>query len=113
MSDPAIVPSRRRDFPAWIYITSFLLILAIGLLPLFATMAGIAIADANGCQISESFVSPCLIGGTDYGQTVQALGNSFWLFIISMPIAFVLFIVWLIVFVIHLMIAGRRRKAAA
>jgi hypothetical protein len=106
-------PSRpRRDFPAWIYITSFLVIAVVSILPIIITIVAVGIAQANGCGISESFVSPCLIGGTDYGAALQSAGNSFWLLLFSMPIGFLLFVVWLVAFITHLVVAGGRRKAA-
>ena len=113
MTTPAQAAPRRRDFPAWIYITTFFLIVLLAFLPILATVVGVAIAGANGCQISESNVSPCVINGTDYGDAMQTAGNAFWLSLYSFPLAVVLFVLWLIIFIIHLVIAGRRRKAMA
>ena len=111
---PAQVPqARRRDFPAWIYITSFFVIVVVALLPLITTLIAVGIAQANDCRVDESSVHPCIISGVDHGADLQAAANSFWLTFISVPAAFVLFIVWLVVFVVHLMAAGRKRKAAA
>lgn len=105
--------SARRDFPAWIYITSFLVIAVIAILPIVITIVAVGIAGANGCQISESFVSPCLIGGTDYSAALQSGGNSFWLLLFSMPAGALLFLIWLVSFIVHLVIANRRRKVVA
>jgi hypothetical protein len=105
--------SERRDFPAWIYIASFILIVVVAILPIIVTIIGIAVAQVYGCQITESAVSPCLIGGTDYGADLQAAGNSFWLILLSAPVAFLIFLVWLAIFIIHLVVANRRRRAVA
>jgi hypothetical protein len=113
MSTVASTPRMRarRDFPAWIYITSFLLIALLSILPIIVTVVAVGVAQSYGCTISESNVNPCLIGGTDYGAMLQWTGNSFWMLLISMPAGFVLFVVWLIAFIAHLVIANRRRKA--
>jgi hypothetical protein len=103
---------RRRDFPAWIYITSFLLIVLLGILPILTTVVGVAMANAYGCQVDESSVHPCLINGADQGELLQSLGNSFWFTLYTLPLAFLLFHVRLVVIIVHLVIAGRRRKAA-
>jgi hypothetical protein len=114
MSAPAPAPqTRRRDFPAWIYITSFFVIVLFALLPLITTLIAVGIAQANDCRVDESSVHPCIINGVDHGADLQAAANSFWLTFISVPAAFLLFIVWLVVFIIHLMRSGRNRKAAA
>jgi hypothetical protein len=114
MTAPAPAPiARRRGFPAWAYITSFFAIVVVALLPLLVTMVAIGIAGANGCQINESSVQPCIIGGTDYGADLQGFAFSFWFFLFSVPLALALFVVWLIVFVIHLVVANNRRKAAS
>lgn len=113
MTNPVPSAPRRRDFPAWIYITTFFLIVLLAFAPIITTIIGVSIAGANGCQINEANVSPCVINGTDYGSTMQSLGMSFWFTLYSFPLAIVLFIVWLVIFIVHLVVAGRRRKAAA
>src|SRR5437763_1241150 len=111
MTVPAPAPVR-RDFPAWIYITSFFLIVVIALLPMLTTFTAIGIANAYDCQVDESGLHPCLIGGTDYGEWLQAGAMSFWFILVSMPAGFVLFIGWLIVFILHLRALGKKRKPA-
>ena len=111
MSAPAPA-TKRRDFPAWIYITTFFVIVVVALLPLLITIVAIAVANAYGCQVDESSVHPCIIGGIDHGADLQAGAMMFWFFLFSVPLAFVLFVVWLIVFIIHLVAASNARKRA-
>ena len=105
--------SAQRNFPAWIYITSFFAIALLSILPVIVTVIAVGVAQSYNCQINESYVSPCLIGGTDWGSTLQWTGNSFWMLLISMPAGFVLFVIWLIVFILHLVAANKRRKAVS
>jgi hypothetical protein len=112
MTDVPATP-KRRDFPAWIYITSFFVIVLIALLPIFTMIVAVSVANAYGCQITEGVVSPCMIGGSDYGSLLQAGGISFWYLLFTMPLGFVLFVIWLIVFLIHLARFGKRRKVMA
>ena len=108
---PAPVPAR-KNFPAWIYITSFLVIVVIAMLPLLITIVAIAVANAYGCQVDESSVHPCIIGGIDHGADLQAASMMFWFFFMSVPLAFVLFLIWLVIFIIHLTRANAARKRA-
>ena len=98
-------------FPMGIYWVLFALIVLIGILPLLTTLFAAGIADANGCTISESVLTPCIIGGADWGYWLQFGGISALYLLLTFPAAFVLFIIWLIVLLIHRG-AYRRRVAA-
>lgn len=90
-----------RRFPWLAYWLLFGLIAVIGLLPFITMMASIVLAGAYDCNINESIASVCEIGGTDMGTWLQAGMFSIFYFILSLPLAFVLFVVWLIVLLVH------------
>ena len=97
--------------PMGIYWVLFALIVLLGMLPLFTTLFAVGIAEANGCTISESVLTPCVIGGTDWGYWLQFGGMSVLYIFLTFPLAFVVFIIWLIVLLIHRGIFRRRGTA--
>ena len=94
-----------------VYWLLFGLIALIGLLPFITMMVSIVLAGAYNCNINESIASVCQIGGQDMGAWIQAGMFSIFYFILSLPLAFVLFVVWLIVLLIH-QSRFKKRKAA-
>ena len=99
-----------RRFPWAVYWVLFALIGLLAILPVFTTVFAAAITNAYGCNISESVLNPCIIGGQDWGQWLQFGGMSFLYIFLTFPVAFVLFIVWLIVLLVHR--AGFKRRSA-
>ncbi|MEO6014584.1 MAG: hypothetical protein ABIQ30_13490 [Devosia sp.] len=100
-----------KHFPMAPYWWLLALIFVIGCLPIFTTLFAVGIAQANDCSISETIRNPCIIGGSDWSEWLQFGGISFWYFLLSAPLAFILFVVWLIVLLIHRVRFSR--KAAA
>ena len=98
-------------FPMGVYWVLCVLIVLFGMLPLFTTLFAVGVAQANGCTISESVLTPCIIGGTDWGYWLQFGGISALYLLLTFPVAFVLFIIWLIVLLVHRGVF-RRRVAA-
>lgn len=99
MTAPA--PAMPRRFPWAVYWILFAVIGLIAMLPLFTFFLSIALTDAYNCNISESVRSVCEIGGTDMSEWLQVGMFSFLYLFVSWPVAFVLFVVWLIVLLIH------------
>lgn len=98
MSDVAAKP---RRFPWAVYWTLFALIGVIAMLPFVTFFVSIVLANAYNCNINESTVSVCMIGGTDMGSWLQVGMFSFLYLFITWPLAFVLFLIWLIVLLVH------------
>lgn len=98
-------------FPMWIYWVLLALIVVLAGAPVIVTAVAAAIADANGCTISEGLLNPCVIDGVDHGADLQAAGMAALYVLLTLPLAFVLFIVWLIVLLVHRGMF-RRRVAA-
>ena len=97
-----------KAFPWAVYWVVFALIFVIGCLPIFTTVLAVVVTNAYGCTESEGLLNPCVIGGTDYGQLLQFGGMSFLYIFVTWPLAFVLFILWLIVLLVHRGIFKRR-----
>jgi hypothetical protein len=102
-------PARR--FPWWVYTLALALILLVALAPLISVMIAGTIAEANGCTLHEGFVNPCLVNGTDMGETLYAMGVMGWFMLATIPLGAMALVAWLVILVIHL-IARRRRRTA-
>lgn len=103
-----LAPQRR--FPMAIYWVLFVVIGIVSFLPLLTTIFSVAIANAYDCNVSESVLNPCIIDGTDWGRELQFGGISFWYVLVTWPLGFVLFLIWLAVLLIH---RGRFKRRAA
>jgi hypothetical protein len=96
-------------FRMGIYWILFTLIVLFAMAPIFVTLFAAGIATANGCQLSEGLLTPCVIDGVDYGRELQAAGIAIFYMLLTFPVAFVLFLVWLTVLLIH---RGRFKRRA-
>ncbi|SEQ22772.1 hypothetical protein SAMN05428969_2298 [Devosia sp. YR412] len=79
-------------------------LVAIAIFSVFPMITGISaafIAEANGCILNEGSSNPCIIAGVDWGDTLYTMGVLTWLMFATFPLAFVLFIIWVIVLIIH------------
>jgi hypothetical protein len=91
-----------------------ILILLLGVSPLISAGIAGSIADANNCTLHEGFVNPCVIDGTDWGETLYTMGVLSWLAIGTFPIAIGLAGIYLLIVIIVAIIRSiRRRRAAA
>jgi hypothetical protein len=91
-----------------------LFILLIGASPLISALVAGTIAEANGCQLDEGSIHPCVINGTDQGETLYTFGMLGWFAIGTIPLALGVAAIYLVIVIIVAIIqATRRRRAAA
>jgi hypothetical protein len=103
----APAPARRR-FPWPVYLVVLAVIVVLAALPVLSvTLAGV-LASANGCRLDEGGAHPCVIAGTDYGDTLYTLGVLGWLMLVSLPLGVVALLVWAVVLGSHLFARSRR-----
>ena len=62
------------------------LILFVACLPLFSVAIAGEIASANGCQLDEGSVHPCIVNGRDMGETLYTMGMMGWFMLATIPI---------------------------
>lgn len=86
-------------------------ILLFAFAPLISAFSASAIANANGCALDEGGVHPCLIGGTDYGETLSVMFVLGWFGLITMPLGALAAIVWCLVVVIVLIVKYRSKNS--
>ena len=98
---------KKRAWILHLLIVSFLLLLALA--PFLVAMGAGAFASANGCELHEGFVNPCVVGGRDYGDTLYSLGVMGWFGLVTLPLG--LLLAGLYVVVVIVVWALRRRKA--
>jgi hypothetical protein len=90
-----------------IYGVTLVAIATLALLPLLSAVTAGVLADINGCLLDEGTPHPCLILGSDWGDTLYNMSAAFWLMLFTLPAGVLLFTIWLVVLVVHL---WRRRK---
>ncbi len=63
------------------------ILIGIGLLPVFSVASAAMIANAAGCTLHEGSVNPCVIAGIDWGTALYMMGVLGWLMLLSLPLA--------------------------
>ena len=86
-----------------------LAIFLIGFGPLLLALTAGAFASINGCTLHEGFVNPCVVMGIDFGETLYAMGVMGSITLASLPVAFVMLVIYLGV-VLVLWLRGRKKK---
>lgn len=96
---------------AWILHTLVVLfILMLGLLPVVSMAIASTIANANDCTLHEGFVNPCVINGTDYGETLYTMGMMGWFLIATIPLAVLAALLYIAVVVVVIVVRRVLRK---
>jgi hypothetical protein len=76
---------------------SLVLILLLWAAPLLLALAAGGLASALGCELNEGSVHPCMLFGSDIGETLYTFGVLGWLSIIGIPFVVIALIIWVIV----------------
>ena len=92
---------RRTRFPWFRYWVVLILIAAVAAAPIGSVIACEIIGNANGCQVDEGSVHPCVINGKDYGELLYRLGVMGWFMLVTIPAGACAFAIWLIILICH------------
>jgi hypothetical protein len=93
-----------------------LMILALGLIVLFAampvllTLAASVVAGALGCRLNEGGVHSCVLFGHDIGGALNTMFVSHWFAYTTIPGAVAALVVWIVVALILLVLRRWRRR---
>jgi hypothetical protein len=95
------VSSRIRNV---LLILVLLLILAWTIWPVALVAVAGNIASANGCQLNEGSVHPCIVNGRDMGEQLYGMGVMGWFMLVTIPTGLlalaaygaILLVVWLV-----------------
>ncbi|GHD17264.1 hypothetical protein ACFOEZ_14285 [Tianweitania populi] len=101
---------RSKAWTIFWFLFSLVAILLFAAAPIISALTAGSIASAHGCQLDEGSIHPCVINGTDYGETLYQFGVMGWFMLITVPTGLFLLVVWLAVALIHLF---RRYRARA
>jgi hypothetical protein len=91
------------------------LILFVACLPLASVAIAGEIASANGCQLDEGSVHPCIVNGRDIGETLYTMGVMGWLMLATIPLGLGLALAYVILVAAFYLVrrTARSRSAAA
>ena len=81
--------------------------------PLLSVLAASMIAQANGCVVDEGSVHPCIVNGSDMGETLYAMGVLGWFMFFTIPAGALAFLLWIIAIAVHVSLRRRKRAAVA
>jgi hypothetical protein len=79
------------------------------LLPMISVFTASAIAEASGCSLDEGSAHPCMVSGTDIGETLYTMFVLGWLFFLTVPTG----LVALVLFTVAVLLAARARRKRA
>lgn len=72
-------------------------VILLCLAPLASMAAADLIATIYGCTIDLASKHPCVVGGTDIGDTLMALGMMGWFLMTTLPVLLATLVLWIIV----------------
>ncbi len=90
---------RNKILPILIHTLIVFLILFVAFLPVVSVAIAGGIANANGCQLDEGSVHPCIVNGQDVGETLYTMGVMGWLMLVTIPIGLGVVVLYLIIVV--------------
>ena len=80
---------------------------------ILVTVAG-NIASANGCQLDEGSVHPCIVDGRDIGEQLYGMGVMGWFMLVTIPTGLLALALYgVLLLVIWLVRRTRRRNSSA
>ncbi len=104
-------PRRSGRWIVVLFAVTLVLMLLFAAAPLISAMVAGYVAQSHGCVLNEGGANPCVINGTDYGETLKTMFVAGWFAFFTIPAAALAFIVWVIVAVVVAVVRGRRRQA--
>ena len=92
------------------FVLSAVVIVLLALAPVLSAFLASGIADAHGCALDEGGVHPCIIGGSDYGETLSFMFVLGWFGLITIPLCALGLVVWCITLAIVVVMNIRNKK---
>ncbi len=103
---------RKRIFVLLIHALVIFTILCIAFSPLISVAIAGGIASANGCQLDEGSVHPCVVNGKDMGETLYTMGVMGWLMLATIPIGLIIVTLYILVVAGYYIVRWMMRKKA-
>lgn len=75
-------------------------------------LAGVAgsIASANGCELNEAVINPCIVNGRDMGETLYSMGVMGWFMLVTIPTGLLALLIFLLLLLIEWIVVRRRAQ---
>lgn len=86
------------------YRLGFLSVIGICLLPIVSVLLVGLVANSLGCRVDEGSVHPCIFCGIDIGPVLYVMGVSGWFMLVSLPVAAITSILWVVYEIARLVI---------
>jgi hypothetical protein len=77
------------------------LALLVCMLPLGSVLLTSVLANSLGCRVDEGSVHPCYLFGISIGDALYAMGVMGWLMLVTLPLAAILVLAWIVIETIH------------
>ena len=74
-------------------------ILLVAFAPVISVAVAGGIANANGCDLDEGSVHPCIVNGRDIGSTLYTMGVLGWFMLATIPLGLALVVLYIAVVV--------------
>jgi hypothetical protein len=103
----------RRRFPWRLYLVALGAIVLFAAAPILSVYFTYLVADAHGCTVNEASVNPCIVMGSDWGETLYFTGMMGWFMLATIPLGGGALIVWVVMTTIHFIAWRRASKAEA
>lgn len=87
-------------------------ILLVAFSPLISVAIAGSIANANGCELHEGYVNPCIVNGEDVGETLYAMGVLGWLMLATIPLGLGAVVVYLLIVLVVWLVRRFTQKKA-
>jgi hypothetical protein len=92
-------------------ILGLLLILAWTIWPAALVALAGSIASANGCQLDEGSVHPCIVNGGDMGQQLYGMGVMGWFMLVTIPTGLLALAIYCAILLAVWLIGRARRRS--
>lgn len=86
----------------------FAICVFFGFAPILSMLTATALASAGGCLLDEGGMHPCIILGTDWGETLNFMFVAAWFFFLTFPFAIIGLMGLTVLRILHLVHAARR-----
>jgi len=105
-----------KYLPLAIHLLIMLLILLFTFAPMISVAYASSVAEANGCDLDEGSIHPCIVNGKDIGADLYSYAMLGWFMIATIPLglgSLVLYVLVVATFYLVRWLIRRKRAAEA
>lgn len=72
-----------------------------------------AIATANGCELNEAVINPCVVDGREMGETLYSMGVMGWFMLVTIPTGLLALLIFLLLLLVEWVIGRKKARRQA